>query len=131
MEACAAFAAGWVSARRRRGVGDRESATDRIASRAARRALAQMQDAARAGDAALFFESARTALQSDLAARWQLAAEEITTAEVEGRVGAENDIRQLFALADEAKYSGRKLNATDFARWLRIVRRHLMSDKAA
>jgi hypothetical protein len=37
----------------------------------------------------------------------------------------------LFALADEAKYSGRSLNATDFARWLRIVRRHLMSEKVA
>lgn len=126
-----AFAAGWAGARRRRGVGERESAADRIASRAAKRALAQMQGAARAGDAALFFESARTALQSELAARWQLAAEEITTAEVEDRVGAESDIRQLFALADEAKYSGRSLNATDFARWLRIVRRHLMSEKVA
>jgi hypothetical protein len=120
-----AFAAGWVSARRRRGVGERES--DRIAPRTVKRVLAQMQVAARAGDAALFFDSARTALQSVLATRWQLAPEEITTTEVEGRVGAENDIRQLFALADEAKYSGRKLNATDFARWLRIVRRHLMS----
>jgi hypothetical protein len=123
-----AFAAGWVSARRRRGVGVGETAPDRIASRAAKRVLAQMQGAARAGDAALFFDSARTALQSVLAARWQLAPEEITTTEVESRVGAENDIRQLFALADEAKYSGRKLNATDFARWLRIVRRHLTSD---
>jgi hypothetical protein len=123
-----AFAAGWASARRRRGVG--EPGSDRIASRTAKRALAQMQGAARAGDAVLFFESARTALQSVLATRWQLAPEEITTTEVEGQVGAENDIHQLFALADEAKYSGRKLNATDFAHWLRVVRRHLMSDKA-
>jgi hypothetical protein len=122
-----AFAAGWVSARRRRGVGEPES--DRIASRTVKRVLAQMQAAARAGDAALFFDSARTALQSVLATRWQLAPEEVTTTEVEVRVGADNDIRQLFALADEAKYSGGKLNATDFARWLRIVRRHLMSDK--
>jgi hypothetical protein len=126
-----AFAAGWVSLRRRRGVGVRESASDRIASRAAKRTLAQMQAAARAGDAALFFDSARSAVQSMLAARWQLAPEEITTAELESRVGAESDIRELFALADEAKYSGRKLNATDFSRWLRIVRRHLMSEKAA
>jgi hypothetical protein len=124
-----AFAAGWLGARRRRGAGEWESGSDRIASRAAKRALAQMQAAARAGDAALFFESARTALQPLLAARWQLVPEEITTAEVEGRVGADNDVRQLFALADEAKYSGRKLNATDFARWLRIVRRQLMSHK--
>jgi hypothetical protein len=48
---------------------------------------------------------------------------------MEDRLGAESDIRELFALADEAKYSGHKLNATDFARWLRIVRRQLMSDK--
>jgi hypothetical protein len=124
-----AFAAGWLGARRRRGAGEWESGSDRIASRAAKRALAQMQAAARAGDAALFFEAARTALQPLLASRWQLEPEQITTAEVEGRVGADNDVRQLFALADEAKYSGRKLNATDFARWLRIVRRQLMSDK--
>jgi hypothetical protein len=125
-----AFAAGWVSARRRRSVGERESASDRIASRAANRSLAQMQAAARAGDVALFFDSARTALQSMLAARWQLAPEAITAAELEDRLGVESDIRELFALADEAKYSGHKLNATDFARWLRIVRRQLTSDRA-
>ena len=123
-----AIAAGWATARRRRGVGQRESAADRMASRAAKRVLVQLQGAARAADAALFFESARAALQSVLAARWQLAPEEITTSEVENRVGAESDIRELFALADEAKYSGRKLNATDFARWLRMVRRHLTND---
>jgi hypothetical protein len=122
-----AFAAGWASARRRRGV--REPESERILSRTAKRALAQMQGAARAGDAVLFFDSARTALQAVLATRWQLAPEEITTTEVEGRVGAENDIHQLFALADEARYSGRNLNATDFARWLGVVRRHLVSDK--
>ena len=125
-----AFAAGWVSARRRRGAGGRQSATDRIASRAANRSLAQMQAAARAGDVALFFDSARRALQSMFAARWQLAPEEITAAELEDRLGAQSDIRELFELADEAKYSGRKFTATDFARWLRIVRRQLMSDKA-
>jgi hypothetical protein len=126
-----AFAAGWAGARRRRGMGESKSSSERIASRTAKRVLDQMQNAARAGDAALFFDSARTALQTALAARWQLAPEQITTTEVEGRIGAESDIRQLFALADEAKYSGRKLNATDFARWLRIVRRHLMSEITA
>ena len=122
-----AFAAGWLGARRRRAVG---RDPDRTASRAAKRVLAQLQGAARAGDVALFFDSARTALQAVLAVRWQLAPEEITTTEVESRIGAENDVRQLFALADEAKYSGRKLNATDFARWLRVVQRNLMSDAA-
>ncbi len=126
-----AFAAGWAGARRRRGLGERDAPSERTASRTAKRVLAQMQSAARAGDAALFFDLARMALQTALAARWQLAPEEITTAEVEARVGAESDVRELFALADEAKYSGRKLNATDFARWLRIVRRLLMSESGA
>jgi hypothetical protein len=114
-----AFAAGWAGARRRRGVGMQV---------ADKRVLAQMQAAARAGDAALFFDSARTALQSVLGARWQLAPEAITAIEVENRVGTENDIWELFALADEAKYAGRKIEATEFARWLQIVRRQLTSD---
>ncbi len=125
-----ACAAGWAGVRRRRGLAQSESA-DRISSKAAKRVLAQMQAQARTGNAAEFFDSARTALQASLAARWQLPAEDVTTAEVEARRGAQDDIRQLFALADEAKYSGRELNATDFARWLRIVRRHLMKEKSA
>jgi len=125
-----AFAAGWVGARRRRGSEEGESA-DRISPKAAKRLLAQMQVQARVGNAVAFFDSARTALQSSLAARWQLPPEEVTTAEVEARLGAQDEIRQLFALGDESKYSGRELNATDFARWLRIVRRHLMNEKSA
>lgn len=124
-----AFAAGWAGTRRRRVLAGGESA-DRISSKAARRVLAQMQAQARIGNAAAFFDSARTALQASLAARWQLEPEEITTAEVEAR-GAQDDIRQLFALADESKYSGRELNATDFARWQRFVRGHLMNEKSA
>jgi hypothetical protein len=125
-----AFAAGWIGVRRRRVAVERGPASDRIASRAAKRALAQMQGAARAGDATQFFDLARMALQAVLGARWQLAPEEITGDEVEERFGPDSDIRQLFALADEARYSGRKLNATDFARWLRIVRRHLAGKPA-
>jgi hypothetical protein len=106
-----AFAAGWLSVRRRRGEGERKP--DRIASRAAKRVLAQMQAAARAGNGALFFDLARTALQS------------------KDEAGADDDLHQLFALADEAKYSGRKFNAADFARWLRVVRHHLTNDKSA
>ncbi len=126
-----AFAAGWVGARHRRGFGARTAKSVRVPSKAAKRVLEQMQAAARAGNAAIFFDSARTALQPILAARWQLQPAEITSAEVEARVGAQDDIRQLFALADESKYSGREINATDFARWLRIVRQHLLSEGSA
>jgi hypothetical protein len=125
-----AFAAGWAGARRRRGSEEGESA-DRITSKAAKRVLARMQVQARAGNAMAFFDSARTALQASLAARWKVPPEDVTTAEVDARLGAQDEIRQLFALADESKYSGRELNATDFARWLRLVRRHLMNEKSS
>jgi len=125
-----AFAAGWVGARRRLGLREGEPASDRPSSRAAKRVLAQMQAAARTGNAAVFFDSARTALQSLLATRWQIEPEDVTTAEVEARAGAQADVHQLFALADESKYSGRELNATDFARWLRIVRQLLTNERS-
>jgi hypothetical protein len=125
-----AFAAGWVGARRRLGLRESEPASDRPSSRAVKRVLAQMQAAARTGNAALFFDSARTALQTLLATRWQIEPEDVTTAEVEARVGAQADVHRLFALADESKYSGRELNATDFARWLRIVRQLLTNERS-
>jgi len=126
-----AFAAGWAGARRRRTLSVSEPASDRPSSRAAKRVLAQMQAAARTGNAAVFFDSARTALQPLLATRWQIEPEDVTTAEVEARVGAQDDIHQLFALADESKYSGRELNTTDFARWLRIVPLLLTNERSS
>jgi hypothetical protein len=87
--------------------------------------LAQMEAAARAGNPAVFFNAARAALQQSLAARWQLAPDEVTAAEVQARLSGDDDIQQVFALADESKYSGRALNSTDFARWMLAVRRRL------
>ncbi|HXI47927.1 MAG TPA: BatD family protein, partial [Steroidobacteraceae bacterium] len=72
-----AFAGGWVGARRRKLPAERFAARNRIARRATKRALAQMESAARSGDSAEFFNSARTALQQSLAARWQLAPDEV------------------------------------------------------
>ena len=79
-----------------------------------------------AGDTAQFLNSARSALQRMLAARWHMAAGQITTAEVAARIGGESDgedIRQLFALADEARYSGHEPRTIDFAHWIQVVRR--------
>jgi hypothetical protein len=126
-----AFAAGWIGVRRRRNLSaESPSGYVRTHTRAAKRVLAQMDAAARAGDAALFFDCARTALQRLLAARWQIATEEVTAAELEAHSDADDDIRQLFSLADESKYSGGKLSATDFARWMSLVRQRL-SEKPA
>ena len=122
-----AFAAVWLVARRQR-ADEGPTANGKVASKTAKRVLAQLEAAARAGNAALFFELARKALQRVYAAQWQLPAEQITTAEIEARMDADDEVRELFAYADESKYSGRELKATHFARWLDIVRAHLIGE---
>ncbi|MGO9949141.1 MAG: BatD family protein [Steroidobacteraceae bacterium] len=102
---------------------------NRRISKAANRVLAQMEDAARGDDPARFFHWARAAMQQALADRWQLAPDQVTSAEVDARIG-DQDILLLFAFADEAKYSGHDLHATDFARWMQIVRRQLLAETA-
>jgi BatD DUF11 like domain len=124
-----ALAGGWVGARRRNNPAERDSARHRITSRAAKQALAQMQTAVRTGNATLFFNSARTALQQALALRWQVTPDQVTTAEVQARSSDDDELQQLFALADESKYSGHELSRTDFARWMRVVRQRLMAEQ--
>jgi hypothetical protein len=125
-----AFAGGWAGVRRRSHPAERVFAGNRTASKMNQRLLAQMEAAARAGNPAVFFIAARAALQQSLAARWQLAPDEVTAAEVQARLSGDDDIQQVFALADESKYSGRDLNSTDFARWMRAVRQRLAAEQA-
>jgi hypothetical protein len=125
-----AFAAAWVGVRRRKNPAERVAARDRTVWRATKRALAQMEAAARADNPALFFNSARAGLQQALAARWQLVPDEVTAAEVQARLSDDDDIHQVFAFADESRYSGRDLDSTDFARWLRVVRQRLISTQS-
>jgi hypothetical protein len=74
----------------------------------------------------MFFNSARGALQQVLSMDWQMEPEQVTTGEVEARLGPEEQaIRQLFALTDEANYSGGTPRAADFARWTDIVNRRI------
>ncbi|HUE12418.1 MAG TPA: BatD family protein [Steroidobacteraceae bacterium] len=124
------FVGGWLAVRPRE-PNEESARRDRGTPKAAKRVLAQLEMAARSGDAALFFHAARAAVQQTLSARWRVPADEITTADVDTRLGGDaEDIRRLFALADEAKYSADKLNVTDFARWMQIVRRQLMGEQA-
>ena len=123
-----AFAGGWAGARRRSGPAERISARKRSTSKMNKRLLAQLEAAARGGNPAVFFNAARAALQQTLAARWRVAPDEVTAAEVQVRLSDDPDIQQLFALADESKYSGRDLSATDFERWMRAVRQRLTDE---
>ena len=102
----------------------------RTTSKAAERALARLDAAARSGDPASFFDVARSALLQTFAARWQMSAEQITFAELKARLGtAGPDIERLFTLADEAKYSDYKPGGEDFQRWRRLVRGQLAGER--
>ncbi len=95
---------------------------DHRQSRAVARVVGQLQAAARIGDSAQFLTAACTALQPILAARWQLAPEQITAQEIGMRAGRDGDeLRALFELADEVQYSGEAFSAADYSRWTRIV----------
>jgi hypothetical protein len=92
-----------------------------------------MAAAAAGGDTAAFFTAARTALQQSFSARWQVAPEQITEVLVDSRFEGSDrdDIRQIFALADEANYSGGELTAADFEPWMQLIRRHCADGKAS
>ena len=102
----------------------------RVMSKAAERALAQLDAAVRSGDSSSFFEVARTALLQAFAARWRLSPDQITSAELQARLGsAGEDVERLFALADEAKYSDYEPGGTDFQRWLGVIRGQLVGGR--
>jgi hypothetical protein len=102
----------------------------RATSKAAERALAQMDAAARSGDAASFFEVARSALLQTFAEQWRMSPDQITFAVLQARLGpAGEDIERLSALADEAKYSDYEPGSTDFQHWLKLIRGHLAGER--
>ena len=68
-----------------------------------------------------------------MGARWEVAPDQITDALIEAQLEGDDkdDIRQIFALADEANYSGDDLQAADFERWTHIVGRQLGEETTA
>jgi len=99
-------------------------------SKAAERVLAQLDAAARTGDSSSFFETARKAVLQTFAARWQMPADQITVAELKARLGTTGEeLEQLFAIADEAKYSDSRADGPDFQRWLRLIRSQLVGER--
>jgi hypothetical protein len=103
----------------------------RAVPKATPRALKGLSDLVRSGDAATFYVAARELLLESFSRLWQLPVEEITTAELDARLGpGAAELSRLFALADEAKYSGRGASNVDLAPWLQLVRRHLLGASA-
>ena len=126
------FGGGWTLLRRReRRRNDLAREKERVREQSTRASLEKMAAAAAGGDAAAFLSAARSALQQTLSARWQMAPELITVADVESRIeeGDTGDVHQLFTLADEANYSGNDLIAADFEHWTEVVQRNLTMGK--
>lgn len=121
------FAGGLIFLRRREHrMNDADGARRRVASSAIASCLAEMDAASIAGDAVRFFQCARAALQQRLATRWHVVPASITIAEIDARLNGEGaEMRRIFALADQAAYSGQQLGAGDFQQWKETVRGQL------
>jgi hypothetical protein len=117
------FVGGLIFLRRRElRANDVDGARRREALEAVVSCLDEMDAASMAGDAARFFQSARAAMQQKLAASWHVAPASITIAEIDARLNGEGgEIRRVFALADQAAYSGQRLSTADFQQWKEIV----------
>jgi N-acetylglutamate synthase-like GNAT family acetyltransferase len=125
---------GWITLRRReRDALDTQRQRERARAELTQTLLAKMSAASAAGDAPVFLNTARSALQQSLSVRWQVAPEEISEELIDARLedADRDDIRQIFALADEANYSGHDLRAADFDRWTEIVGRQLAVEKTS
>jgi hypothetical protein len=112
--------------RRERRLNDADAARSREVSGAIASYLAEMDAASTAGDSSRFFQCARSALQQRLAERWHVVPASITIEDIDARMNGDGtDIRRIFALADQAAYSGHCFNSRDFQKWKETVRRHL------
>ena len=102
------FAGGLIFLRRcERRANDADGARSREASSVITSCLAEMDAASVAGDTVRFFQSARAALQQRLATRWHVVPASITIADIDARLNGEGgEMRRIFALADQAAYSG-------------------------
>jgi hypothetical protein len=116
---------------------------DAAPTREMKRQLAMLDSAARDGDAARFLETAQVILRTALAVRWQLPPDSVTTILLAERLGdgesetktetetdAQADVLQLFAMAEQVRYSGEGLAPLDFKRWTKTVRAVLVERKS-
>lgn len=114
------LAASWIAVRPQ---------PQRATSKAARRALARLEAAARSDDSSSFFAFAHSTLLQTFADRWGLSPDQITSTELRARLGAAaEDVERLFALADEVQYSHQAPGGRDFQRWLGLVRGQLAGE---
>ncbi|MCB1229503.1 MAG: protein BatD [Verrucomicrobiae bacterium] len=116
------IAAGFVVGNLRR----RRSDPHRIAARrfehAEGEALARAESAATNGDAVAFFDAARRALQTRIAAAWNRPAESLTVAELRHRLPSDSPAMSVFRQADAIAYAPQAtLDQFDGEHWRSIL----------
>jgi len=121
----ALFGAWFGVHRREQRARDLESAERRNASLQTEPLLKLMDEASVRGDSELFFRSARTALQRNLASKWLKPPDSVSLEDVDARLGTGSVVARVFKLADEAAYSGLKLSTSDFQRWKQLIIRQI------
>jgi hypothetical protein len=99
---------------------------DRLRARAARAAvrdrLATMDQALMANSPPAFFAAARGAVQQQLARRWHVPADTVTSDEIDRRMNGDGkELRKLFAVADDVIYSGRPVPPAELREWKAAV----------
>jgi hypothetical protein len=127
-------AGAWLALRRReREANDIQGQLERARAQTIHALLDQLTAASANRDTAAFFNGAHSLLQQIFGARWQIAPEQLSMTDVDARLEGSDldDIRQIFALADEANYSGDALKAADYERWIQTVRRQLPDEKSS
>jgi hypothetical protein len=120
-----AFPGAWVWLRRRERHAQQRSGEQRDRTLAPRSLVGQLDRTAASGDAPGFFHAARSGLQSALATRWRVPPESVNLATVNARLGADSEVRRLFAVADEAIYSDRRFARSELDNWKSVVERAL------
>jgi hypothetical protein len=86
----------------------------------------QMKQALIAQDERAYFESARRALQEKVAARLQMAPEEITAAEIEDRLGEDfAETARVLGVTERSRYGGRVPLRASLDEWDAIIGREL------
>ncbi|HUC85492.1 MAG TPA: BatD family protein [Candidatus Acidoferrales bacterium] len=119
-------AAFFIQQRRQRLAQDPQRELDRAAHAAMREQLTAMEQALGANSAPAFFTAARQVVQQALAWRWQLAVNKVTAAELARRLNGRGDeLRHLFAVADDVLYSGRRVPQAEMERWKKTVTQQL------
>jgi hypothetical protein len=93
--------------------------------------LSDLDRAAAAGNGEEFFVAAQALLQSVLSSRWRIAADAVTAAEVDARLGVDSEVRRLFLLAEEARYAGCRVGGGDLAAWRRVVLSQMQAETAS